>query len=706
MMFPRATRLRTRAVRIGMLCAFLLTLGAVLVARMSVNGPDTVCGASCYSGVYARGGLPENYVALTFDDGPAGQATADILAVLAEHKTPATFFLTGEHIVAYPAQVKAIYDAGHIIGNHTYTHAQSVHENRETITRELHRTNTLIEALIGRSAILYRPPFLLDLGGFEVEPSPESKPVWSWVYDAGYIPIGVDLDTDDWVAESPGEVLEEAREALTKKKTNWYELEQHVLLFHDDPNTARALPHILALIEGEGLTVVPLTTLLAMNRDIVMPPTGSTSQSIAVAVVLLSSSGMLITILVLSLFMAVAALARMVGFLVFKSRQRKRAPVDARLLPRFAGTISVLIPAYNEAENIRATIRSVLANTRQPDEIIVIDDGSTDATLAYARSLEAEHPGRIRVITKENGGKASALNCGIAVATGDIVIAIDGDTVLHPSCIDAASRPFVYGRVGAVAGKILPARMETFIERYQYLEYVVGQNIDKEFISSLGSVHVVPGAVGAWRREALRGVGGYSADTLVEDQDLTLALLGKNYGIVYAPSAVAYTEVPTTLGALYLQRFRWTYGTFQCLFKYRRYLFSDEALRLGWISLPYSFTFNIVMPVVALALSLSVIIGVIVGVVHPGFLMLLVFTALDTLYAYVALLEEPKIQQWLALLVPFQRFAYLIAYSIIILLVLVKILDGSPTRWNKSARNGSAERFFRERLMGGIYMRS
>jgi cellulose synthase/poly-beta-1,6-N-acetylglucosamine synthase-like glycosyltransferase len=399
------------------------------------------------------------------------------------------------------------------------------------------------------------------------------------------------------------------------------------------------------------------------------------------------------------MFMAGAALVRMFGFLIFKYKQHERAAVDANLLPRYPGTISVLIPVFNEAENVRATILSVLNNSRQPDEIIVIDDGSTDNTLAHARSIEAQFPGRVRTITKANGGKSSALNRGITESTGDIIIAIDGDTVLHPDCIDAASRPFVHDRVGAVAGKILPACTDTLMEKYQYLEYIVGQNIDKQFISSLGSVHIVPGAVGAWRRSALLAVGGYSGDTLVEDQDLTLALLGKNYGIVYSPSAIAYTEVPTTLRSLYLQRFRWTYGTFQCLYKYRAYLFGDAALRLGWISLPYSFIFNIVMPVVALALNLAVIFGVIVGVVHPGFLMLVVFTLLDTLYAYVALLEEVPGRRLFAALVPFQRFVYLLAYSIIIFLVVVKILDGSPTRWNKTARNGAAELFFHKKLV-------
>jgi cellulose synthase/poly-beta-1,6-N-acetylglucosamine synthase-like glycosyltransferase len=372
---------------------------------------------------------------------------------------------------------------------------------------------------------------------------------------------------------------------------------------------------------------------------------------------------------------------------------------EAKLLERFEGTITVLIPAYNEAENVRATILSVLNNTRQPDEIIVIDDGSTDDTLAYAEATAAEYPGLVQVLAKPNGGKSSALNRGIAEATGDVLIAIDGDTVLHPQCIDSLARPFKSKRVGAAAGKIMPARTETLLEKYQYLEYIAGQNIDKEFISFLGSVNIVPGAVGAWRRTALIEAGGYSDDTLVEDQDLTLALLGKNYGVVYVPTAIAYTEVPASTRSFYLQRFRWTFGTFQCLWKYRSYLFNDRTLRLSWISLPYAFTFNILMPLVTLALNVSVAIGIAMDVVHPGLLSLIVITMLDMLYAYVALLDEPRPTRPSVLYVLLQRFAYLGIYTVVVFLVVLKILDGSPTRWNKLVRLGTAQELFERDIL-------
>jgi peptidoglycan/xylan/chitin deacetylase (PgdA/CDA1 family) len=378
-------------------------------------------------------------VALTFDDGPVGEATDKILQVLDARDVPATFFVLGEKITAHPGQVRDIYDDGHIIGIHSFSHAPTVHESRERVVEELDRTNTLIESLIGRSAVLYRPPFNLNMKPFEVTPPPGSSEVWDWVYDAGYVPVGIDLDSDDWMAESFEEVLNEARTAIEQKRGRYYGIDQHVFLLHDDMYTAEALPQILAYIDEAGYEIVPLTSLLGLSYEEVMPASPRTLGGVATAVVLYVSHYALMAVLVVSMFAAGLALVRIFGFLWFKLAHRKTAVTEAKLLGRFDGTVSVLIPAYNEAENVRSTILSILNNTRQPDEIIVIDDGSTDDTLIHTRAIADLYPGRILVLTKKNGGKSSALNYGLAHADGDVVIAIDGDTVLDTHCIDEPS---------------------------------------------------------------------------------------------------------------------------------------------------------------------------------------------------------------------------------------------------------------------------
>jgi cellulose synthase/poly-beta-1,6-N-acetylglucosamine synthase-like glycosyltransferase/peptidoglycan/xylan/chitin deacetylase (PgdA/CDA1 family) len=643
---------------------------------------------------------PTKYVVLTFDDGPAGKATEDILKVLNEYDTPATFFLVGQNVMQHTDLVKRMYDDGYTIGNHTFSHASDVHVSKARIEYELGQTNSLIEAVTGHSAVLYRPPYLLDMKPFEVTPQAGEKPVWSWVYGAGYVPVGVDLDSDDWSVDSKEQAISEVRAALEAKKTRYYGIDQHIFLLHDEPQTAAALPEILDIIKSYGYEVVPLPQVLGLTKEQVMPTSPYGFNEVATLWVMRVSGWVEPILMFFIIFVTLVAIVRIVLSLWFKVEQYRTPLKSDRLLPRYNGRVSVLIPAWDESDNVRATIRSVLANTRQPDEIIVIDDGSKDDTLAHARAMQAEFPSIVRAITKENGGKASALNYGLTYATGDVVVAIDGDTVLDTGCIDAIVRPFAQDRVGATAGKIVPANANTLLEKYQYLEYLVGQNIDKEVISWLGAVNVVPGAVGAWRRELIFAAGGYSEDTLVEDQDLTLAVLGLNYAVVYVPDAIAYTEVPTALHSFYFQRFRWTYGTFQCLWKYRRYLMGEEALRLGWFSLPYAFLFNIVMPVITLALNISIVIGVAMGVMNPALSFLLIFTLFDILYAYAAFLQEPKASRRFVALVPIQRLAYLFLYSIIMFLVLLKLVDGSPTRWNKLKRTGSAERFFREKMGG------
>ncbi len=687
-------------VRAVLFAAFLLVASVIMFVRVGAAGPGAPCGVECFTGAYVND-TPSRYIVLTFDDGPAGRATDDILAVLEERQTPATFFLVGRNIIRHPEQVRRIADAGHIIGNHTYTHAESLaYAGQRRMLSELDRTNALIESITGRSAILYRPIGLKGLQPFEVTPAPGTSERWDWLYERGYVTVGVDLDSNDWQMATKEGVIANMREQLDAKETMYYGIDLQVALLHDLPQTAAALPEILDMIEERGFEVVPLTYVLGLSEDEVMPPVVPGASVVATTALLGGMTFALPVFFVLAFLLMFVAVLRIVTFTWFKLAQRRQAIPYRRLLPRFQGTVSVLIPAYNEAENVRATILSVLQNTRQPDEIIVIDDGSTDETFARAEEMQAKYPGIVRVITQRNAGKSQALNNGLRHATGEVVVAIDGDTVLDVECIDAVVRPFAEPRIGATAGKIVPANTDTMMEKYQHLEYMVGQNIDKQVVSALGSVNIVPGAVGAWRRDAVLAAGGYSTDTLVEDQDLTLALLGMNYGVVYVPDAIAYTEVPRTVRSFYTQRFRWTYGTFQCIWKYRSYLWGDRALRLGWISLPYAFLFNVLMPVSALFINMFIIMGIIVGILHPGFWILAAFTLVDIFYAYIAFLDEPRRSRKYIALVPLQRFAYLFVYSAIIFLVVLKVLDGSPTRWNKLKRLGSAERFFNERMGG------
>lgn len=689
--------LRTVSTRlaIGVLCVVLVSV--LVHFRFVLFDPAHDCGDTCVGAVSQA--LPREQIVFTFDDGPAGPATDQILDTLRAFDVPATFFLLGENIVAHPEQVRRIHAEGHVIGNHTFTHDPEVQTEEGRLVAELHRTNTLVESLIGHSAVLYRPPYLLDLEPFEVTPPKDSKPVWGWVAHAGYVPVGIDIDSDDWEVASREEALAEVRRVLDEKATRHFGFDQHVFLFHDNQATAEALPEIIALVHAYGYDVVPITTVLGLTYDTVQPQKDAPLGAALNRGMLFVLSHVYPALVVIMVMVTGLALARVVVFAVWKVTHRVRARKHPIPRQDYKGTVSVLIPAYNESENIRSTIRSVVQNTRRPDEVFVIDDGSSDNTLAIARDEAEKHDGLVRVITKENGGKASALNLGILSAHGDVLVAIDGDTVLASDCIDALVRPFAHEHVAATAGKIIPARAKTIMEKVQYLEYIVGQNIDKEVVGYVGSVNVVPGAVGAWRKRTLLEAGGYSDDTLVEDQDLTLAMLSLNRLVTYVPEARAYTEVPSTPKAFYLQRFRWVFGTFQCLYKYRRHFLSGEALRLGYIALPYGMVYNIVLPISGLVLNVSIVLGLFLGLFGGMHWFLLVLIALELVYAYVALLDEDKTARSLIWWAFPQRVIYLLLYTLIVAVVLLKVVDGSRTRWNKLARTGTADEYFHKAIL-------
>src|SRR5207245_3917619 len=168
--------------------------------------------------------------------------------------------------------------------------------------------------------------------------------------------------------------------------------------------------------------------------------------------------------------------------------------------------------------------------------------------------------GRVRW---RNGGEASALDLGVAQATGEIVVAVDADTRLAPGAIEAPVGALGDARGGAVAGNAKVGNRINLVTRWQAVEYVTSQNLDRRAFALLNCITVVPGAVWAWRRQLVLDAGGFSDQTMAEDQDLTLALLARGWRIAYADNAVAYTEAPDTLQGLSRQRFRWSFGTLQ-----------------------------------------------------------------------------------------------------------------------------------------------
>ena len=205
----------------------------------------------------------------------------------------------------------------------------------------------------------------------------------------------------------------------------------------------------------------------------------------------------------------------------------------------------------------------------------------------------------MRLLLQSNHGKPSALNHGLSEATGEIVVSIDADTIVDPDAIPRLVRHFADEKVGAVAGNVKVMNRNRWLTRWQALEYITSQNLEKRAFDLLNCIPVVPGAVGAWRTDLLRSQGGFSGDTVAEDTDLTLTIRRNGWKILYDEEAIGRTEVPDTIDALIRQRFRWTFGTLQAIWKHRDTVGKPQYGTLGWVAVPNIFLFQIVLPLVS-----------------------------------------------------------------------------------------------------------
>ena len=374
----------------------------------------------------------------------------------------------------------------------------------------------------------------------------------------------------------------------------------------------------------------------------------------------------------------------------------------APALPAEPPLQSVLIPAHNEAKVIAETVRHILASDYPNLEVIVIDDGSKDETAEVVHSAFASDP-RVRLITMANGGKAAALNRGLAEARGNLVVALDADTYFPSDSIGKLVRWFEDPKVGAVAGNAKVGNRVNVITRWQALEYITSQNLERRMLASLGCITVVPGAIGAWRREVLQRLGGFPLDTLAEDQDLTISLLKAGYNVLYDSTALAWTEAPDTVSGLMKQRFRWAFGTLQCLWKHRHAAFRPRYGSLGMIAMPqtwlFQFWLSLLSPFVDLVLVWRLALSAFGFIEHRSqfdgqtlqkvLFYYLLFVVVDLCSAALAIAmerkEDVKLLPWLVL----QRFGYRQLMYYIVIKAGFAALFGPLVGWNKLERKST-----------------
>ncbi|HXT17068.1 MAG TPA: glycosyltransferase [Gemmatimonadaceae bacterium] len=666
-----------------------------------------------------RSGGVAHRIALTFDDGPDSRWTPQILDTLRSRHAPATFFLIGKNIETNIALTRRIAAEGHEVGNHTFTHPNLALTSPLVTRLQLDATERIIEAVLDRRSAFFRPPYF---GDAEPTTADELIPV-GIATELGYVTAGLHVDSEDWT-QPPAQqiianVLDGRRAALECSDS----LHQHatitlergcsgsVILMHDGggdrAQTVAALGSLIDSLRAEGDTLVLLSSLAGMSHEAAMPPLPKSSAAARLSELLAFGTFGVIEWILYWLFLIAVVLgtARLVIIVFLAAVQRMLSHLARDNEATYAPSVSVVVPAYNEEKVIVKTIESLLQQEYAGSlEVVVVDDGSPDSTYDQAMEAYGKEP-RVTIHRKANGGKASALNYGIARAHGEIIVGLDADTVFYPNTVARLVQPLRDERVGAVAGNAKVGNRLNIVTRWQALEYVTSQNLDRRAFSLLDCITVVPGAVGAWRRELVDTLGGFSDDTLAEDQDLTLNVRRAGYSVAYADDAIALTEAPDTLRGLANQRFRWSFGTLQCMWKHRRVFMRREHGTLGWVAMPNVWLFQLFFPAVSPIADLMFVYSLfsvwLVRQQHGSTYALVnlrhvlmyygVFLLVDWVAAVIAFWMEPDEDRKLTWLIFLQRFAYRQVMYMVVVRSFRAAIRGHVVGWGKLERKATVE---------------
>lgn len=659
--------------------------------------------------VVARTGYRPKEIALTFDDGPDPKWTPEILDILRAKKATATFFVIGENALAHPFLLNRILREGSELGNHSYTHPDMAQVSPRGATIELNTTQRLVQAYTGRSMRMVRIPYF---GDAEPTTDNELRPVLE-AQNAGYLNIGLHVDSEDWQRPGTRAIIDNTLRSIAQGEAMDPEADgksRNIVLLHDSggdrSETVAALPGLIDALRAQGYTIVPVSRLAGLSRTQVNPRINGSDLlavrfDVGVFLLLAGLDAVLKYLFFTAIFIGTAR-AILLATLAVRSNLERNRPVPPDIdTTRF---VSVLIPAYNEARVIAESVRRVLASEQVKLEVIVIDDGSADATSVIVTAAFADDP-RVQLLTLENGGKARALNRGLELAKGDIIIALDADTHFEPMTIARLARWFADPEIGAVAGNAKVGNRINIVTRWQAVEYVTAQNLERRALDRFDAITVVPGAVGAWRRAALDMVGGYPHDTLAEDQDLTIAIQRNGWLVEYDIDAVAWTEAPETFGALAKQRYRWAFGTLQCLWKHRSILRERRPAGLALVGIPQAWLFQIgfalISPLIDLALGVSIVATILrvqqhgwaqtqSDVLHMGAYWI-AFTGIDAICGWIAYRLEPRETRFPLFLLLAQRFVYRqIMYSVVVRAVAAAV-RGPWVGWGKLERSGRVQ---------------
>ena len=656
-------------------------------------------------------GYVPNEVALSFDDGPDPTWTPRILDILKEKHVSGAFFMIGEEAQNNIGLMQRVYREGNEIGNHTFTHPDISGISTASVDLELNLTERLFAAELGVQPLYFRPPYSIDQ---EPDTNDQAAPA-DRIQHLGYVIVGNKIDTDDWderPVKSPQEIIDSVFQQMEDMKTRSW-MRGSIILLHDGGGdrqaTIDALPQLIDALRAHGYKIVPVSDLMRKTRAEVMPPLNQHQlwearvDAIAFWVWAFFNHFVIAVFFVGDILMSARLI--IIGVFAIIDRLRKRKNLAG---PDYAPRVAVLIPAYNEEKVIVRTIRSVTMSNYKNIRIIVIDDGSTDNT--YRAAVDA-YPadiasGRLTVLTKPNGGKADALNFGLNRTNEEIYIGIDADGVIAHDAIANLVSHFAVPKIGAVAGNAKVGNRVNLWTRWQALEYITSQNFERRALDLFDVVMVVPGAIGAWRTAAVKQGGCYHTNTVAEDADLTMNLLEQGYWVIYEDRALAFTEAPVDMNGLMRQRFRWSFGILQAIFKHRGAIAKRRAM--GLFALPNTLIFQILLPLVSPLIDLMFVAGVINYFYdkhfHPEaasaasfekllafFLAFLIIDFAASALAFTLERKHPasKGDAWLLFHIWIQRFTYRQVFSIVLFKTMKRAIDGKPFNWDKLERTAT-----------------
>ncbi|MER5194194.1 glycosyltransferase [Streptomyces sp. NPDC002755] len=623
--------------------------------------------------------VPDHRLVLTFDDGPDPVWTPRVLDVLKKHHAHAVFFVTGTMASRYPDLVQRMVDEGHEVGLHTFNHPDLSFQSKKRISWELSQNQLALAGAAGIRTSLFRPPY----SSFADAMDNKSWPVTEYIGSLGYLTVVNNTDSEDW--KKPG-VEEIIRRATPKGGKG------AIVLMHDSGGdrhqTVQALDRFLPDLQSRGYEFENLTDALGAPSAHT-PVTGLDLWKGKAWIFLVGAAENVTGVLMVGLAVIGVLVISRFGLMLLLSAlhaRRVRRP-GFGWGPAITEPVSVLVPAYNEAKCIENTVRSLMAS-EHPIEVLVIDDGSSDGT---ARIVEDMGLPNVRVVRQLNAGKPAALNRGIANARYDLIVMMDGDTVFEPSTVRELVQPFGDPKVGAVAGNAKVGNRDSLIGAWQHIEYVMGFNLDRRMYDVLGCMPTIPGAVGAFRRSALERVGGMSDDTLAEDTDITMAMHRDNWKVVYAEKARAWTEAPETVQQLWSQRYRWSYGTMQAIWKHRRAVFErGPSGRFGRVGLPFVSLFMVLAPLLAPLIDVFLLYGVVFGPTQKTIVAWLGVLAVQAVCAaYAFRLDRERMTHLISL--PLQQILYRQLMYVVLLQSWITALTGGRLRWQKLRRTGAVE---------------